>query len=155
VAAQIVCCVQTHAEPGEKKPSKSKSLKNKSPQIDEGKMTNETTENFIQVMSTFQWPDPKPVFYRLYYNDDGTPKCYTMEDLPGKYVEVDREMYLAHLWNVRVVDNRLQIIPPTISVKKLVSDTNTGTSCHPQDVCVVMTPDQPHIKWKLISNETH
>ncbi len=106
-------------------------------------------------MSTFEWPDPKPVFYRLYYNDDGTPKCYTMEDLPGKYVEVDREMYLAHLWNVRVVDNRLQIIPPTISVKKLVSDIYTGTSCHLQDVCVVVTPDQSHHKWKLITNETH
>jgi len=118
-------------------------------------MINETTKNFLEVMSTFQWPSPRPIFYRLYYNDDGTPKCYTMEDLPGKYVEVDRETYIANLWNVRVIDGKLQIIPPLMTVKKLRPDKNKGTTCHIQDVCVIVSLNQDHTKWKLATNETY
>lgn len=118
-------------------------------------MSNETTENFLEVMATFVWPDPVPVFYRLYYNDDGTPKCYSMEDLPGKYIEVDRETYISHLWNVRVVDEKLTIIPPAIVVNKLVPNTHAGVHCDTRDVCVVVGPDQPHINWTKATYETH
>ena len=118
-------------------------------------MTNETTENFLKVMAEFHWPDPKPVFYRLYYDDIGSPKCYTMEDLPGKYIEVDRDTYLAHLWNVRVVDNKLQIIPPAITVHKLKPGAELGVCCDTRDVCVVVDQDRPHILWTRTTNETH
>ena len=118
-------------------------------------MSNETTKNFLKVMATFQWPDPVPTSYRLYYNNDGSPKYYTMEDLPGKYIEVDRETYVSHLWNVRVVDDKLHVIPPAVIVNKLKPGTISGVCCHPQDVCVVVAQDQPHIKWTRITNETH
>jgi len=118
-------------------------------------MTNETTENFLKVMSEFEWPDPVPVTYRLYYNEDGSPKCYTMELLPGKYVEVDRELYLTCPWNVRIVDEKLHIVPSAVTVKKLQPNSTNGLACHPQDICVVVASDQPHTKWKLISNETY
>lgn len=118
-------------------------------------MTNQTTENFLQVMAEFKWPELKPASYRLYYNEDGSPKCYSMEELPGKYIEVDSETYALRPWNVRVENQKLKIIPPAVTVKKLESNSNTGISCNPKDVCVVVTPDQPHIKWKMISNETY
>lgn len=116
-------------------------------------MSNETTENFIKVMSTFEWPDPVSVSYRLYYNDDGTPKCYAMEDLPGKYIEVDQEIYALRPWNVLVKNNQLIVVEPKVSVQKLVQDQSTGTACCPQDICVVTTQDRPHIKWKKVTNE--
>lgn len=118
-------------------------------------MSNETTENFLKVMATFQWPESKPISYRLYYNEDGSPKCYAMEDMPGKYIEVDRETYIGHLWNVRVVDNKLVILPPTITVNKLKPYQDTGTACHPKDVTVVVDPQLPHTKWKFTSHETN
>lgn len=118
-------------------------------------MSNETTENFLKVMATFEWPEPKPIFYRLYYNDDGSPKCYSMEELPGKYVEVDRETYVSHLWNVKVKDGKLHIIPPVTITTKLKPNNTVGTTCHLQDVCVVVNPDLSHIKWTLTTNETH
>jgi hypothetical protein len=118
-------------------------------------MTNETTENFIKAWSEFKWPEQVPVTYRLYYNDNGSPKCYTMEDLPGKYVEVDRDTYVLSLWNVRVVDEKLHVIPPVVTVKKLQLSNTDGIACHPQDVCVVVAPDQNYINWKLTENETH
>jgi hypothetical protein len=118
-------------------------------------MTNETTENFLQVMSTFAWPVPEPVIYKLYYNDNGMPECYSMEDLPGKYIEVDKETYVLAPWNVQVVEGWLHIIQPAIRVKKLCPGAATGTPCHTLDVCVVVTPDQPHTKWNTITNETY
>lgn len=118
-------------------------------------MSNETTENFLKVMATFEWPDPVPVSYRLYYNDDGTPKCYSMEDWPGKYIEIDSHTFARSPWNVRVTDGKLQFIEPVVVVKKLTPNNTAGTACHPSDVCVVVDHTQSHIKWKLTANETH
>lgn len=116
---------------------------------------NETTENFLKVMAAFQWPDPKPIEYRLYYNDDGTPKCYSMEDLAGKYILVDRETYVSHIWNVKVVDEKLLVIPLATRVNKLQPNSDTGTSCHPQDICVIVGQNDPHTKWAKTTNEAY
>ena len=118
-------------------------------------MTDSTTENFLQVMSTFEWPEPEPLIYRLYYNEDGTPKCYAMENLPGKYIEVDRDTYVLSIWNVKVVDNKLQILKPVITVQKLQTNVTNGTPCHVADVCVIVGIDQPHTKWNIVINETN
>lgn len=112
-------------------------------------MSNETTENFLRVMSEFRWPDPKPIIYRLYYNEDGSPNCYTMDDLPGKYIEVDRETFIGHLWNVRVVDGALKVIPITKHSSKLVPACDQGTACHPGDVCIVVDKHKKHTLWNL------
>ena len=104
-------------------------------------------------MSTFAWPDPIPPTYRLYYNDNGTPKCYTMEDLPGKYIEVDREIYVLSPWNVQVVDGQVHIIQPAVQVKKLRPGAATGTVCHTLDVCVVVATNQSHTTWNITINE--
>jgi hypothetical protein len=118
-------------------------------------MMNQTTENFWQAWSNFEWPEPKPITYRLYYNPDGSPCCYTMEDLPGNYIEVDRETYIGHFWNVRVVQEKLVFIQPSITVTKLQPDQEIGLTCHPQDVTVVVDHDRPHTKWNMTNNETH
>jgi hypothetical protein len=123
--------------------------------IKKAMMSNETTENFLKVMAEFKWPDPVPVSYRLYYNDDGTPKCYAMEDLPGKYIEIDSYTYALSPWNVRVVDEKIHFIEPVVTVKKLKPNENSGTACHPSDVCVVVDQKESHTKWKLTTNETH
>ena len=116
-------------------------------------MSNETTENFLRVMAEFEWPEPRPISYRLYYNDDSSPKCYTMDDLPGKYIEVDLETYISHTWNVRVVDGKLHIIPTTKTVNKLRPSLADGIACHPGDICIVTNPNQIHTKWNITTNE--
>ncbi len=129
-------------------------MKNKLRQTTEDEMTNETTKNFLEVMAAFEWPESKPVSYRLYYNDDGSPQCYSMDDLPGKYVEIDQEAFVHRRWNVRVVDQKLVVVPPAVITKKLIPSDH-GTSCHPHDVCVVIDGHKPNTKWKLKTNETH
>lgn len=118
-------------------------------------MSNETTENFLRVMAEFEWPEPRPISYRLYYNDDGSPKCYTMDNLPGKYIEVDRETYVNHTWNVRVEDGKLRIVPITKTVNKLRPSIEDGIACHPGDVCVVIDANQDHIKWNMTTYEVN
>ena len=118
-------------------------------------MSNETTENFLRVMAEFKWPEPCPISYRLYYNDDGSPLCYTMDDLPGKYIEVDRDTYINHTWNVRVEDEKLRIIPIRKKANKLVPSHKDGIACHPGDICVVTNPNQDHIKWNMTTYEVN
>ena len=116
-------------------------------------MTNETTENFWSVWNNFEWPEPIPVFFRLYYNEDGTPRFYSMEDLPGEYVEVDAEAYAIASFNVRVVEHKLIHIRPRISIQKLQPHPDIGTACDPADVCVIVSEQDPHTKWSTVNNE--
>jgi hypothetical protein len=98
-------------------------------------------------------PGAAPIFYRLYYNDDGSPIIYSMEELPGNYIEVDQQTYVLSAFNVRVVDSKLVYIKPVITVKKLQPNLVTGITCAPQDVCVIVDSDQPHVKWNIVHNE--
>jgi hypothetical protein len=116
------------------------------------KMSNETTENFWNVLSNFQWPNPKPVFFRLYHNEDGSPIEYSMEEQPHSYVDVDPETFHKRNMNVQVVNGRLIFKQPGRLVNKLIPADN-GTPCHPSDVCVVVSPDLPNRKWKTVTNE--
>lgn len=116
---------------------------------------NETTANFLKAMAEFEWPEPQPVTYRLYHNTDGTARFYTMEDLPGEYILVDRETYVADCRNVRVVQGKLIFVPPTRTVKLLQPSADAGTACHPQDVAVVVADVQTHTKWSMVQHETH
>ena len=114
---------------------------------------NETTENFWLAL-TEPVPDSAPIFFRLYYNECGEPVSYSMEDLPGNYIEIDAETYQRSRSNVRVVDGKLVPVVYKRPVSKLKPST-TGTPCSIDNVSVVVAEDQPHIKWSLKSNESN
>ena len=113
---------------------------------------NATTKNFWEAWNSHVWADPATVFYRLYYNDNGTPVCYTMEDLPGTYIEIDQITYAHSPPNVRVIDGKIVMIKQSAMVTKL-QPSLVGTPCNPHDVCVVVTPDQPHTYWSIKTHE--
>jgi len=54
---------------------------------------------------------------------------------------------------VRVRGNKLIVLEPRIQVSKLAPDNDHGVPCDPRDVCVIVSPDQPHQKWKKIAND--
>jgi hypothetical protein len=109
-----------------------------------------TEEEFWAILHNA--PEPTPVSYRLYYKDDGSPVIYSMEDLPGNYIEVDQSTYVSTPFNVKVINGKLVYIKPVISIKKLQPSRN-GTACNPQDVCIVVDTNQPHTKWTIVNNE--
>ena len=114
---------------------------------------NETTENFWLAL-TEPVPEPAPIFFRLYYNERGEPVSYSMEDMPGNYIEIDAETYQRSRSNVRVVDGKLVPVVYKRPVSKLKPST-AGTSCSIENVSVVVAENQPHIKWSLKSNESN
>ena len=110
-----------------------------------------TEEEFWSILRDI--PEPKSIFYRLYYNDGGSPIIYSMEELPGNYIEVDQPTYVLAPFNVKVINGKLTYIKPAITVKKLQPNDLNGTTCDPRDVCVVVGTDQTHIKWTMVNNE--
>jgi hypothetical protein len=99
-----------------------------------------TPEEFWDILHSM--PEPSPVFWRLYYNNQGEPVCYSMEDQPGNYIEIDAETFALAPWNVRVVDHKLKYI--TARTSKKIVPGNTGTLCHPQNVAVIVTQNGTH-----------
>ena len=95
-------------------------------------------------------PETQPIFYRAYYNSEGWVECYSMEDLPGKYVDIDQLTYTTSPY-ARVINDKLVVIKSARTLEKLVP-SNNGTWCDPRDVCVVTTSDQ-NIKWSLKTSE--
>ena len=82
-------------------------------------------------------PEIKPIFFRLYYDESGKPVTYTMEDLPGNYIEIDAATFDLGPLNVRVRNGKLIEIV-TMRSQKLVPGA-TGTKCHSKDVSIIVT----------------
>jgi len=90
-------------------------------------------------------PGGLPV-YRLYYDDQGYPLFYSMEEIPGNYIDIDLETW--HSANIaRVVDGKI-IRNTGVAVPKLIPK-DIGTACHPNDITIVVPETEPHTKWSL------
>ena len=97
-------------------------------------------------------PEPEPVLFRLYYDAEGEPITYSMEDLPGTYIEVDAETYARSPMNVRVRNE--QLIELKSAVRRL-APTDTGTPCYPNNVAIVVPEDELHQHWSMKTHESY
>jgi hypothetical protein len=113
-------------------------------------MSESTTDNFWAAWAQ-PMEQPSPVFYRLYYDEQGYPLFYSMEDLPGNYIDIDQETYAQSSSKVRVVNGKLTKNNRSVTAKLVPSDH--GTACDPNNVCIVVSENQPHIKWSLKKND--
>ena len=111
-----------------------------------------TPEEFWKILHDV--PLSAPIFYRLYYNSNGQPLFYTMEDLPGNYIEITKEEFVQSSFNIRVKNDK--IIPIVKSfAQKLKPHQSQGVCCDPGDVSVIVNCEQLHTKWSLKNNETN
>ena len=92
-----------------------------------------TPEEFWNILHAV--PEPAPIFYRLYYDDQGLPLFYSMEDLPGNYIDIDKETYFQSSSYVRVRDGKL--IRTSINTSRKLVPSNIGFACDPNDVTIV------------------
>ena len=106
-----------------------------------------TEEEFLSIwQSSAVLPGPEPEF-RLYHDEHGFPLFYSMEDQPGLYITVDKNTFVNGPKHIRVIDGKI-VEAQICWTKKLIPATQ-GTSCAPQDVCIVVDPQQPHVNWRL------
>jgi hypothetical protein len=108
-------------------------------------MSNDTEDNFWIAFNSQPDIEPPKIFYRLYYNKLGHPLFYSMEDLPGNYIEIDKDTYHQSARNIRIVNGAIKQIF-TSATSKLVP-ANYGTCCSPDDVCIVVDSAESFIKW--------
>ena len=107
-----------------------------------------TPDEFFGALENIQ--DPRPVFYRLYYDATGRPLFYSMEDVPGTYIEISQEQYAQGLSNIRVRDGR--IVEVTWQTAEKLTPSDTGTMCHPQDVAVVVKENGTYWSKQVYEN---
>jgi len=110
-----------------------------------------TPEEFWSILHNI--PEPHPVFYRLYHDDQGRPLFYSMEDRPGTYIEIDQATFTRNVSNVRVQDGKLVEIMWATTTKLVPG--NSGSPCHPDNVAVIVAEDQPHTKWSKQTYESN
>ena len=97
-------------------------------------------------------PEPNPIFWRLYYDTAGEPITYSMEDLPGTYIDVDAETFARSPMNVRVQAGRL--IELKSAVRRLAPG-DTGTACDHNNVAIVVAETEPHQRWSMKTYESN
>jgi hypothetical protein len=100
-------------------------------------------DEFLKIWLTVS--EPRPVFYRLYHDDHGVPLFYSMEDMPGTYIEISQATFARAATNIRVRDGKLVEVTWKTTTKLVPG--NTGTPCHPEDVTIVVGEQEPHVKW--------
>jgi hypothetical protein len=113
-------------------------------------MSKDTTDNFWSAWGQ-QIESTLPIFYRLYHDDQGYPLFYSMEDLPGNYIDIDQETYALSSSKVRVVNGKLK--NNTVALTAKLRPGTIGTACHYKDICIVVSEDQKHIKWRFKQND--
>jgi hypothetical protein len=95
-------------------------------------------DEFLRAYSQFteQWARPLPTpEFRVYYNSHtGEIITYSMENIPGDYIIVDKDTWHENRYDLQVVNGRL-VKPDPIIVK--IRPSSTGTPTHAQDVTVI------------------
>ncbi len=111
-------------------------------------MTNSLLQAFENLKNKKQ-PLVAKVSYRLYHDENGVPLFYSMEDLPGLYIEIDKETYQQGRYDVVITqDKKIKRLNNYHNMpRKLAPSDSTGTPCHNTNVMIVDPESTTY--WKL------
>lgn len=93
--------------------------------------------NFWEALSLLEERPEQQLEYRLYYNEDGTVRCYSMEQLDGNYINVDVDTFNQCRTDLLVRNGEI-IRPRHDAAWKLVPSKQESYGCHPNNVSIVV-----------------
>jgi hypothetical protein len=88
----------------------------------------------------------KKLTYRLYHDDNGNLLFYSMDNLPGNYIEIDKDTFALACSKVKVKDGKLVKLHANQSYK--LHPSSDGVSTHTLDITIVVA-QEPSVKWNL------
>ena len=97
--------------------------------------------NFWKALEQLQEIKPVKIEYRLYYNQDGTVRCYSMEDIDGDFIVIDQHTYNQFRTDLLVKDGKIIRITNNSSWKLTPTLEQETYGCHPTNVSIVVNKD--------------
>ena len=102
--------------------------------------------NFWKAVAQLEQTETKEISYRLYYNQDGSVKCYSMEELDGDYIVIDKDTYNQFRTDIVVKNNKIIRLTNNASWKLCPSTIETY-GCYPSNVSIVVENDYPQPQY--------
>lgn len=84
--------------------------------------------------------------YRLYYNDDGTPREYSRFEMDGEYVVVSKQIFDEKRFDVYVKDGKL-INPNHITQYRKLVPSDEGTETLVDDITIIGQGQRWKVKY--------
>jgi len=104
-------------------------------------------DNFWQAVANHNWVQEEVRHeFRLYYDDQGRVIHYSMEDLPGDYIIVDRLTFDQARFDIRVKDGQIVKLKHPASWKLVPSEFGQHP-CHQDDITIVVSSDYHQKKY--------
>lgn len=87
--------------------------------------------------------------YRLYYNSDGTPKYYSMEELEGTFIYVDQQTFQNCRYDIVVVKGVIKSLSENMISRyyRVETESSTTVCTDSTDILLVVGQSNSYILW--------
>lgn len=101
-------------------------------------------DSFWEAVASHNWAQPEVrLEYRLYYDEQGQVLTYSMEDIPGNYIIVDRHTYEQARFDILIKDGKIAKLNQSSSWK-LVPATTGNYACHKDNINIIVDNNDPN-----------
>tara|TARA_B110000046_G_C12919052_1_gene366272 strand:+ start:680 stop:1063 length:384 start_codon:yes stop_codon:yes gene_type:complete len=120
---------------------------------------NRPTDNEEDYITVWEAPKIEAPEFRLYYNKDGSVKCYTCEQLEGDHIVIDAGVFAEARPDIKVIDGVISRNRPSAVVQKYKPSTS-GVLTSIDDISILI--DKTKLKkqdakrvqhWELRTHE--
>ena len=85
--------------------------------------------------------------HRLYYDQDGTPICYSMQELEHDYIVVTPEQFATARYDIKVIDKKI-VYPRRGSIRRKLAPSDQGYLTDKEDICLPGTSRHWNLKYE-------
>ena len=87
--------------------------------------------------------------YRLYYNVDGTPKHYSMEELEGTFIYVDQQTFQNCRYDITIIKGVIKSLSENTVSRYYRTDQESSLTIRtdPTDILLVVGQTDNYILW--------